>query len=93
MATTYQTIINMTDKQVLIDALTKDLRHYGYKYVAVGPRTFDPSMAACRNGSMPPNDAYATEAESVASAIAAYTATGHTAEEILSIETRACEST
>ena len=80
MATTYQTIINMTDKNVLIDAW-------------ISPRTFDPSMAACRNGSMPPNDAYATEAESVASAIAAYTATGHTAEEILSIETRACEST
>ena len=37
--------------------------------------------------------AKSTEAESVASAIAAYTATGHTAEEILSIETRACEST
>ena len=70
MATTYQTIINMTDDKF-----------------------FEPSKAACRNGSMPPNDAYATEAESVASAIAAYTATGHTAEEILSIETRACEST
>ena len=87
MATTYQTIINfgktfrtMTDKQVLIDAWTN-------------PRTFDPSMAICRNGSMPPNDAYATEAESVTSALAAYTATGHTAEEIISIETRACEST
>ena len=80
MATTYQTIINMTDKNVLIDAWTN-------------PRTFDPSMAACRNGSMPPNDAYATENESVISALAAYTATGHTAEEIISIETRACEST
>ena len=34
-----------------------------------------------------------TEAESVTSALAAYTATGHTAEEIISIETRACEST
>ena len=80
MATTYQTIINMTDKQVLIDAWTN-------------PRTFDPSMASCRNGSMPPNDAYATENESVTSALAAYTATGHTAEDILSIETKTYEST
>ena len=54
---------------------------------------FDPSKAACRNGSMPPNDAYATESESVTSALAAYTATGHAAEDILSIETRTYEST
>ena len=74
MATTYQTIINMTDKQVFIDAWTN-------------PRTFDPFSQR------PLPDAYATEAESVTSALAAYTATGHTAEEIISIETRACEST
>ena len=54
---------------------------------------FDPSKAACRNGSMPPNDAYATESESVTSALAAYTATGHAAEDILSIETKTYEST
>ena len=54
---------------------------------------FDPSKASCRNGSMPPNDAYATESESVTSALAAYTATGHAAEDILSIETKTYEST